>query len=155
MGLENAREHLDQWNRGNDIIILEQSSAAVALAAAALGVTEQEIAKSISLVGSNEEVILIVAAGNQKIDNRKFKDEFGIKAKMLAFEDVETKIGHPVGGVCPFGVKTNVQVFLDRSLEDFEFVYPACGTGNSAIKLTVAELEVFSGSKKWVDVTKL
>jgi len=98
---------------------------------------------------------LIVAAGDSKIDNNKYKQEFGTKAKMIAFEDVEKVIGHAVGGVCPFGVNEDVAIYLDESLKRFDFVYPACGSSNSAIKLCISELERVSGYKKWVDVCKL
>lgn len=154
MGIEKAKLHLKKWNKDSEVIIFETSSATVELAAAALNISGNKIAKSISLYDENNDVILIVAAGYRKIDNRKFKDEFGLKAKMLAFEDVEPLVGHPVGGVCPFGVNSQVSVFLDISLKEFEFVYPACGSANSAIKLSISELEVLSGFKKWVDVTK-
>ncbi|WBV55317.1 YbaK/EbsC family protein [Chryseobacterium daecheongense] len=154
MGIEKAKLHLKKWNKDSEVIIFDTSSATVELAAAALNISGNKIAKSISLYDENNDVILIVAAGYRKIDNRKFKDEFGLKAKMLAFEDVEPLVGHPVGGVCPFGVNSQVSVFLDISLKDFEFVYPACGSANSAIKLSISELEVLSGFKKWVDVTK-
>ncbi|MDC8106105.1 YbaK/EbsC family protein [Chryseobacterium sp. PTM-20240506] len=154
MGIEKAKLHLKKWNKDSEVIIFDTSSATVELAAAALNISGNKIAKSISLYDENNDVILIVAAGYRKIDNRKFKDEFGLKAKMLAFEDVEPLVGHPVGGVCPFGVNSQVSVFLDISLKEFEFVYPACGSANSAIKLSISELEVLSGFKKWVDVTK-
>lgn len=154
MGIEKAKLHLKEWNKDSEVMIFDTSSATVELAAAALNISGNKIAKSISLYDENNDVILIVAAGYRKIDNRKFKDEFGLKAKMLAFEDVEPLVGHPVGGVCPFGVNSQVSVFLDISLKEFEFVYPACGSANSAIKLSISELEVLSGFKKWVDVTK-
>ncbi|WP_345991052.1 YbaK/EbsC family protein [Chryseobacterium sp. Chry.R1] len=154
MGIEKAKLHLKKWNKDSEVMIFDTSSATVELAAAALNISGNKIAKSISLYDENNDVILIVAAGYRKIDNRKFKDEFGLKAKMLAFEDVEPLVGHPVGGVCPFGVNSQVSVFLDISLKEFEFVYPACGSANSAIKLSISELEVLSGFKKWVDVTK-
>lgn len=155
MGIERVKLYLKKWDKDSEIIIFNTSSATVDLAAAALAVTGDEIAKSISLYDNSDGVILIVTAGYQKIDNRKFKDEFGLKAKMLAFEDVEQLVGHPVGGVCPFGVNPQVSVYLDVSLKQFDFVYPACGSANSAIKLSILELELFSGHKKWVDVTKI
>ncbi|WP_172281910.1 YbaK/EbsC family protein [Chryseobacterium sp. LAM-KRS1] len=154
MGIEKAKLHLKKWNKDSEVMIFDTSSATVELAAAALNISGNKIAKSISLYNENNDVILIVAAGYRKIDNKKFKDEFGLKAKMLAFEDVEPLVGHPVGGVCPFGVNSQVSVFLDISLKEFEYVYPACGSANSAIKLSISELEIFSGFKKWVDVTK-
>jgi len=154
MGLEQAREHLKKWNKDSEIVILTTSSATVELAAEALGVTGGEIAKSISLYDKDGGVILIVISGDQKIDSKKFKDEFGLKAKMLTFENVESLVGHPVGGVCTFGINKKVRVFLDESLKKFEYIYPACGSVNSAIKLTNTELEELSGSEKWVNVTK-
>lgn len=154
MGLEQARQHLKQWDREEDIMLLDDSSATVELAAQALGVTADEIAKSISLYDKEEGVILIVASGQRRVDSKKFKDEFGLKAKMLPFELVEPKVGHPVGGVCPFGVNSGVRVFLDISLKKWDFVYPACGNGQSAIKLSIAELEEFALPIGWVDVTK-
>lgn len=154
MSVETAKQHLSKWKKDNDIIILDQSSATVELAAQALGVTGSEIAKSMSFYDKSGGIILIVTSGTAKVDSRKFKDEFGLKAKMLAFEDVEPLVGHPVGGVCPFGVKPEVNIYLDASLQQYEWVYPACGSGNSAIKLSIGELEQVSGYEKWVDVTK-
>ncbi|SEM32081.1 Cys-tRNA(Pro) deacylase, prolyl-tRNA editing enzyme YbaK/EbsC [Chryseobacterium taichungense] len=154
MSIETAKEHLSKWKKDNDITILDQSSATVELAAKALGVIGSEIAKSVSFYDKSGGVILIVASGTARIDGRKFKDEFGLKAKMLSSEDVELLVGHPVGGVCPFGVKQGVNVYLDDSLKHFEWVYPACGSGNSAIKLSIAELEQSSEYVRWVNVTK-
>ncbi|WP_312390915.1 YbaK/EbsC family protein [Chryseobacterium sp.] len=154
MSLEKVKQHLSQWNRESDIILLNQSSATVHQAAEALGVSVAKIAKSISLYDKDNGVIVIVASGQSKIDSKKFKERFDFKAKMLSFEDVEVLVGHPVGGVCPFGVNDGVKVFLDLSLKHFNYVYPACGTVNSAIKLTIPELEKYSLSEEWVDVTK-
>jgi prolyl-tRNA editing enzyme YbaK/EbsC (Cys-tRNA(Pro) deacylase) len=132
----------------------EVSSATVALAAQALGCDENRIAKTLSFhVG--EKVVLIVAAGDAKIDNSKYKAFFGAKAKMLAFEEAEALIGHAVGGVCPFAVNEGVEVYLDESLKRFETVFPACGSSNSAIELTISELEQHSNSLKWIDVCKI
>lgn len=154
MSIETAKNHLSRWQRDGDVIILGQSSATVELAAVALGVKGAEIAKSISLYNNDGGVILLVVSGHRKVDSRKFRDDFGLKAKMLAFEDVEPLVGHPVGGVCPFGVNSGVKIYLDESLKQFNFVYPACGSANSAIKLSIGELEEFSEFEKWVDVTK-
>ncbi|WP_027383947.1 YbaK/EbsC family protein [Epilithonimonas caeni] len=154
MSIETAKQHLSKWKKDNDIMILDVSSATVELAAKALGVTGSEIAKSVSFYDKSGGVILIVASGTARIDGRKFKDEFGLKAKMLSSEDVEPLVGHPVGGVCPFGVKQGVKIYLDDSLKHFEWVYPACGSGNSAIKLSIAELEQSSEYVRWVNVTK-
>ena len=129
------------------------SSATVREAANALGCSEGEIAKTLSfLVG--DKPILIVTAGDSKIDNSKYKKEFNTKAKMIAFDDVEKIIGHSVGGVCPFGINENVEVYLDESLKQYEIIYPACGSSNSAVKLTINELERTSNYKKWIDVCK-
>lgn len=133
---------------------MEQSSTTVELAALALGVTGAEIAKSIPLYNNDGAVILLVASGHRKVDGRKLRDYFGLKAKMLAFEDLELLVGHPVGGVCPFGMNSRVKIYLDDSLKQFNFVHAACGSGNSALKLSIAELEEFSEFEKWVDITK-
>lgn len=129
------------------------SSATVELAAEALHCEPCRIAKTLSfLVG--EDPILIVAAGDTKIDNPKYKAQFGTKAKMLTPEQAETRIGHAVGGVCPFGIEPGVKVYLDVSLKRFQTVFPACGSSNSAIELTIPELEQYSGYTAWVDVCK-
>ncbi|MDR6514674.1 YbaK/EbsC family protein [Chryseobacterium camelliae] len=154
MSIETAKQHLSRWNKDNDMMILDQSSATVDLAAEALGVTGGEIAKSVSFYDKNGGAILIVTSGTARIDGRKFKDEFGLKAKMISSEDVEPLVGHPVGGVCPFGVKPEVKVYLDDSLRRFKWVYPACGSGNSAIKLSPEELEQISECIRWVNISK-
>ena len=153
MSREIARRHLEKYGFGDKILELEVSSATVALAALALGCEEARIAKTLSFA-DGEGAILVVAAGDAKIDNRRFKDCFGKKAKMLPAEDVERLIGHAVGGVCPFGVRAGVPIYLDESLKRFDIVYPAAGSGNSAVRLTLPELEHFSGSTKWIDVCK-
>ena len=130
------------------------SSDLVPLAAKALHCEESRIAKTLSFhVG--ERVILIVAAGDAKIDNAKYKSEFGTKAKMLSFDEAEPLVGHAVGGVCPFAVNEDVEVYLDISLKRFRTVFPACGSSNSAIELSPQELEEYSGCIKWVDVCKI
>ncbi len=136
------------------VIEFARSSATVAEAAIAAGCTEGEIAKTLSFLVADHP-ILIVVAGDCKIDNSKYKQEFSAKAKMIPFEMVEELIGHQVGGVCPFGINQGVTVYLDESLKRFEMVYPACGSSNSAIKLTIPELEETSGFRKWIDVCKL
>jgi prolyl-tRNA editing enzyme YbaK/EbsC (Cys-tRNA(Pro) deacylase) len=153
MSIVEARKHLEKFNRGNDILEFDESSATVTLAAEVLNVQSGRIAKSLSLK-KGEGAILVVTAGDTKIDNKKFKAEFGMKAKMLTPEETMEYIGHPVGGVCPFGLKEDVSIYLDESLKRFESVYPACGSSNSAIELTCSELEKYSESKKWVDVCK-
>ena len=123
------------------------------LAAQAVGVEPARIAKTMSFK-KGDETILVVTAGDRKIDNSKYKNYFGVKAKMLTPDEVIEKVGHPVGGVCPFAVPDQVQVYLDESMKRFETVYPACGSGNSAIGLTCEELERYSHSRAWVDVCK-
>lgn len=154
MSIEKVRKAFTELGIADRIKEFSVSSATVELAAAALGCEGKRIAKTISLY-KDESTILIVAAGDAKIDNHKFKDTFGIKPKMLRFEDVEPRIGHAVGGVCPFAVNDGVEVYLDTSLKRFDTVFPACGSSNSAIELSLAELESYSGSKGWVDVCKL
>lgn len=130
------------------------SSATVSLAAKALNCEEQRIAKTLSFhVG--DDVILVVAAGDAKIDNAKYKAQFQTKAKMLSFDEVEPLIGHAVGGVCPFAVNDGIKTYLDVSLRRFATVFPACGSSNSAIELTPDELEKYSDSISWIDVCKL
>lgn len=154
MAIEKVREYFKTKGMEDRIQEFEVSSATVALAAQALGCDENRIAKTLSFhVG--EKVVLIVAAGDAKIDNPKYKAFFGAKAKMLAFEEAEELIGHTVGGVCPFAVNEGVEVYLDESLKRFETVFPACGSSNSAIELTINELEQHSGFISWIDVCKI
>ncbi len=153
MSIENVREYLRKYGKDGDIIEFTVSSATVKEAAADLGTEEGRIAKSMSFLLSSGAVI-IVAAGDVKIDNRKFKDTFHEKARMIGHDDVERLTGHPVGGVCPFAVNEGVKVYLDSSLRRFDFVYPAAGTPQSAIKLTIEELERVSEAAGWIDVTK-
>ncbi len=154
MAIEKVREYFSAYGIADRIREFEVSSATVALAAEALGCEGCRIAKSLSFM-LNEKPILIIAAGDAKVDNRKYRDFFGAKAKMLAYEEVETLIGHGVGGVCPFAVNDGVAVYLDESLRRFETVFPACGSSNSAIELSIPELEKYSLSLGWVDVCKL
>lgn len=154
MAIEIVRDYFRKLGIEDRIQEFEVSSATVALAAQALNCEESRIAKTLSFhVG--EKVILVVAAGDVKIDNAKYKAKFGTKAKMLSFEEAEPLIGHAVGGVCPFAVKEGVETYLDCSLKRFATVYPACGSANSAIELTPEELEKYSGCVEWVDVCKL
>jgi len=153
MAIDKVREHLKKWGRENDILEFDTSSATVELAAKALNVEPSRIAKTIAFRGV-EGPILVVAAGDAKADNRKFKEEFGLKAKMLTADEVLDFTGHSVGGVCPFGLKTDIPVYLDISLKRFDTIFPACGSSNSAIQLTCAELEEYSSYKRWVDVCK-
>ena len=151
MSIERVREFLKQYNMEQRIIEFSCSSATVSLASKALGCECQRIAKSMSFYG-NDNTILIVAAGDAKVSNAKYNAQFGFKAKMCAYDDVEKLIGHAVGGTCPFAVLPGVDVYLDKSLMRFSSVYPACGSENSAIELTIAELEQLSGYKQWIDV---
>ncbi len=153
MAIEKVREYFRGYNMESRITEFDVSSATVALAAKALGCEPCRIAKTLSFM-VDERPVLIVTAGDVKIDNRKFKDRFKVKAKMLSPVEAEELIGHAVGGVCPFAVKDGVVVFLDESLKRFETVFPACGSSNSAIELTIGELEKYSGFEEWVDVCK-
>lgn len=154
MSIVRVREYFRRLGMEDRIQEFDVSSATVTLAALALHCEPQRIAKTLSfMVG--EEAILIVMAGDVKTDNAKYKKEFGTKARMLSAENVTELIGHAVGGVCPFAVNEGVKVYLDESLKRFETVFPACGSGNSAIELTIPELEKYSGFEKWVDVSKL
>ena len=154
MSIIRARNCLDKFGFGDKIIEFETSSATVELAANALGCEPKMIAKTLSFI-IDENPILIVVAGNYKISNSKFKSKFLIKPKMINFNNVENLIGHSVGGVCPFGINENVKVYLDISLKENEIVYPACGSGNSAIKLTISQLEEISNYIEWVDVSTI
>ena len=153
MSLEIAKRYLEKKGYADHIIELEQSSATVALAAEALGVEEGMIAKTMSFL-QNETAVLILAEGTARIDNRKYKDAFHTKAKMIPFDEVERYIGHAPGGVCPFGIKDGIKVYLDESLKRYDVVYPAAGNDHSAVKLTIAELEEACGNVEWVDVCK-
>ena len=153
MSVEAVREYLRRWNRQEDILLMDVSTATVPLAAQALGVEEARIAKTLSFA-QGEGALVLVVAGDQKIDNRKFKDRFGMKARMLSPEDALRLTGHPVGGVCPFALPKGTPVYLDRSLTRFTTVYPACGAGNSAIEMTMEALETCSQADGWVDVCK-
>lgn len=154
MAIDKVREYFKQYGMEGRIQEFPVSSATVALAAQALGCEPQRIAKTLSFL-TGEQAILIVAAGDAKIDNSKYKKQFGTKAKMLSPEQVTDMVGHAVGGVCPFAVKEGVKVYLDESLKRFETVFPACGSSNSAIELTIPELEKYAGEEGWVDVCKV
>ena len=153
MSIERAREHLRKWNMDGRIRELELSSATVELAAKALNVEGARIAKTLSYMVDGAP-ILIVAAGDIRVDNRKYKDTFHTKAKMLSPDQAAELVGHAVGGVCPFGVNEGVKVYLDESLKRFDTVFPAAGSGNSAIELTIPELEQTSLCTGWVDIAK-
>ena len=153
MSVESVKEYLKKFGADGKVMEFEESSATVELAAQAVGVEPARIAKTLSFK-KDDGCILIVTAGDAKIDNPKFKQFFSMKAKMLSPEEVLELVGHPVGGVCPFGIKEGVPVYLDISMKRFETVFPACGSGKSAIELTCDELFEYSGAKEWIDVCK-
>lgn len=154
MSIELAREHLQKFNYQDKIIEFSENTATVELAAIAVGCEPKQIAKTMSF-DVNGKTILILLAGDAKVDNSKYKQTFGAKAKMLCFDEVESRVGHRVGGVCPFGINESIDVYLDVSLKRFNYVYPAAGNANSAVKLTIPELEICSVFKSWVDVSKI
>ena len=151
MSLDRVKSYLREYGEDKNIREFDVSSATVELAAAALGTEPARIAKTLSFQRENS-AILIVAAGDVKIDNKKFKSFFGFKARMLPFDDVERLTGHAVGGVCPFAVPEGVKVYTDVSLKRFKTVFPACGSSNSAIELTCEDLFRISKSAGWIDV---
>ena len=153
MSLEKVKEYFKQYGMENKILEFDVSSATVELAAQALNCKPERIAKTLSFK-IDEQVILIVCAGDVKIDNKKYKEYFKTKAKMLTFEEAKNLVGHEIGGVCPFGVNDNIKIYLDKSLQRFETVFPACGSSNSAIELTIEELEKYSKFAEWIDVCK-
>lgn len=153
MTLEKVKAYFKQYGMEDRVLELKESSATVELAAAALQCAPERIAKTLSF-HQGQEVVLVVAAGDAKIDNRKYKEFFGEKAKMLSFDEAESLVGHAVGGVCPFAINAGVKIFLDESLKRFTTVYPACGSSNSAIELTIPELEKYAVFEEWVDVCK-
>ncbi len=153
MAIEKVKAYFEKYGMEERIQEFDVSSATVELAAAALHCEPGRIAKTLSFLAEGH-AILVVAAGDAKIDNSKYKVQFGRKAKMLSPDEVETLVGHAVGGVCPFAVREGVEVYLDVSLKRFETVFPACGSSNSAIELTIPELEEHSGCRGWVDVCK-
>lgn len=153
MAFEDVKKYFEGLNIADRIKVFDESTATVELAATALGCEKAHIAKTISFL-VKDEPILIVIAGDMKANNSKFKAEFGEKMKMLSSEETESKIGHKVGGVCPFVVKDGVKIYLDISLRRFKTVYPACGSSNSGIGLSIQELEEFVDYEKWVDIAK-
>ncbi|WP_134703378.1 YbaK/EbsC family protein [Ammoniphilus sp. YIM 78166] len=154
MSLDSVKAHFQQWNRQQDVMEFETSSATVEQAAETIGVEGARIAKTLSFRGEGELAILIVAAGDAKIDNKRFREFFGFKARMLTPDEVLDQTGHAIGGVCPFGLKNPLEVYLDVSMKRFDTVFPACGSTNSAIELTSEELYLYSLAKDWVDVCK-
>lgn len=153
MSIEKARAYLRQFNLEDKVLEFPVSSATVELAAIAVGCEPARICKTLSFK-VQDKPILILAAGDVKIDNHRFKEYFGVKAKMLHADEVEPLIGHAIGGVCPFGINPGVEVYLDKSMQRFSSVYPACGSDNSAIEMTMEDLEKYSGYKAWIDVSK-
>lgn len=153
MAFEKAKAYLEGFGFGDRIIVTEHSSATVAEAAEAIGCEAAMIAKTLSFL-QEEEPVLILADGTARIDNRKYKDRFGCKARMIPAEQVGPLVGHEIGGVCPFGVNEGVKVYLDESLRRHGTVYPAVGNDHSGVKLTIPELEKCSGYIEWVDVCK-
>lgn len=153
MAIEKVREYFKNVGIEQRIIEFDSSSATVELAAQAIGCESKRIAKTLTF-NVNNKCVMVVAAGDMKIDNAKYKAEFLVKAKMLSADEALDKTGHAVGGICPFAVKDDCQVFLDESLKRFGYIYPAAGSSNSVIKLTLDELEKYSNYIKWIDVCK-
>jgi len=153
MAIERVREYFRKWGIENRILEFDVSSATVELAAQALQCEPKRIAKTLALM-LGDQCILIVAAGDAKIDNTKYKGQFGAKAKMCSVDEAAALIGHAVGGICPFCVNEGIVTYLDLSLKRFDTVFPACGSSNSAIELTLEELEKYSNADSWVDVCK-
>ena len=154
MGTEHVREALKPFGADHRVMEFEVNTATVELAAAALGTEPCRIAKTLSFM-AGEQPVFVVMAGDARVDNHKYKERFGAKAKMMTAEQLEGLTGLHFGGVCPFGIPDAVEIWLDESLKRFETVFPACGTDNSAIELTLEELERFSHARGWVDVGKL
>ena len=154
MSLNSVKEEFKRFGIEDRILVFDKSSATVEEAAKRLNCKEQEIAKTMSFL-VEDKVVIIVLAGDAKIDNSKYKHYFKAKAKMIPFDMVEELTSHQVGGVCPFGLPEGISVYLDESLRRFNYVYPACGSPNSAIKLSLNELEKYSNYKEWIDVSKV
>lgn len=153
MAIEKVKYFFKQYGMDSQIKEFEVSSATVDLAASALGCEPERIAKTLSFM-VNGQAALVVAAGDAKVDNKKFKEYFKTKAKMLSPDEAIDRVGHAIGGVCPFAIKNDVSVYLDISLKRFETIYPACGSSNSAIELTIKQLEQYSSYSEWIDVCK-
>ncbi|MGM0215355.1 YbaK/EbsC family protein [Enterococcus sp. AZ109] len=155
MAVEDVKAYFSTYGMEDRVIEFEVSSATVELAAQALNCAPERIAKTLSFhLKKADQAILVVTAGDAKIDNAKFKQAFSERALMIKPDEVEEKIGHPIGGVCPFAIKEGVAVYLDESLKRFDTVFPACGGPKSAIELTISELEEYAKSNSWVDVCK-
>ena len=154
MSLNAVKDYLKPWGRDKDIVELDTSTATVALAAAALGVEPARIAKSITVRGF-DGAIMVVAAGDARVDNKKFKSEFTFSPRLLSADEAQRQTGFAVGGICPFALPDSVAVYLDQSLKRFASVFPACGTASSLIEVSPDELEHYSQAIKWIDVCKL
>ncbi|KAI7254177.1 hypothetical protein KC345_g11286 [Hortaea werneckii] len=154
MSIARVKEHFRKFSREQDVQEFAASSATVEMAAAVICVIPARIAKTLSFRSAQDDAILIVAAGDAKIDNKKFRETFGFKARMLSPDEVLEQTGHEIGGVCPFGLARVLNVYLDVSMKRFDTLFPACGSTNSAIELTCSELAQYSGSTAWVDVCK-
>lgn len=155
MSVDAVKKHLAGYGLDDRIMLFDEDTSTVLLAAQVVGVIPARIAKTLSFKTAQGDAMLIVAAGDAKVNNRKFKDEFGFKATMLSADEESEKVGHPVGGVCPFAVNPNVSVYLDESLKRFDSVYPAAGNAGSAVRLTPDELFKASEAIKWIDVCKI
>ena len=153
MAIDKVKNYFSKYDMESRILEFEVSSATVSLAAQALNCQEARIAKTLSFL-LHDKAILIVTAGDAKIDNSKYKAHFETKAKMLSPDQVKDLIGHEIGGVCPFAIHQDVVVYLDESLKRFKTVFPACGSSNSAIELSISELEKYSNFSRWIDVCK-
>lgn len=153
MSIQKVKEYFEQFDMDDKILEFDVSSATVELAAKALHCEPERIAKTLSFK-ADEQSILVVTAGDTKVDNKKYKAQFKCKAKMLSPEEVFEKVGHAIGGVCPFGINDTIAVYLDISLKRFSTVFPACGSSNSAIELTIPELEKHTNYNEWIDVCK-
>ncbi len=153
MSIERVKDYFSNYGIEERIQEFDISSATVELAAIALHCKPERIAKTLSFL-AEDRVILVVIAGDRKVDNKKYKMQFQTKAKMVSSEEAEIRVGHAIGGICPFAVNKGVEVYLDVSLKRFTTVFPACGSSNSAIELTISELEIYSGYRKWIDICK-
>ena len=154
MSYDSAKKQLEKHGLADRIRLFSESSATVELAAQVLGCAPGNIAKTLSFLGPEDCPIIVVAAGDARVDNRKFKDVFKMKPTMIPHDKIEPLTGHPMGGVCPFGLNSSCRVYLDLSLKRFEKIFPACGTAKSAVELNLEELERASEALSWVDVTK-
>lgn len=153
MAIEKVKDYFKRFGMEKQVLEFDTSSATVELAALALNCEPARIAKTLSF-RKDEGCLIVVMAGDAKIDNKKFKQKFSMKARMLSAEEVDTLVGHSIGGVCPFAINENIPVYLDESMRRFETVFPACGSSNSAIELTCEQLEKYSHSLEWVDICK-